>query len=70
MPPQSVPSQCRKKTALEIRDFLAGEFEPLPLDDFMAYLRAREKLGVVKLTEKPEAPPAAPAKKASKPKKS
>ena len=43
----------RKITALEIRDFLSGEFEPLPLADFMDYLRAQEKMGAVKLTEKP-----------------
>jgi len=59
----------RKKTALEIRDFLSGEFEPLPLADLMDYLRAQEKLGVVKLTEKPEEPPPAPAKKGKAPRK-
>ena len=37
------------RTALEIRNFLTGEFEPLPLEDFMAYLRAMEKSGAVKL---------------------
>jgi aminopeptidase YwaD len=31
----------QKKTALEFRDFLAGEFDPLPLADVMTYLRAR-----------------------------
>ena len=30
------------KTALEIRDFLSGEFTPLPLADLMAVLHARE----------------------------
>jgi aminopeptidase YwaD len=50
----------QKKTALEIRDFLSGEFEPLPLADLMAYLRAQEKIGAIKLTE---LPPPAPAKK-------
>lgn len=40
----------QKKTALEIRDFLSGEFDPLPLADLMAYLRELEKLGQVKLT--------------------
>ncbi|MGE5815732.1 MAG: hypothetical protein ACM36C_14685 [Acidobacteriota bacterium] len=29
---------------------LAGEFEPLPLSDLMAYLRELEKPGQVKLT--------------------
>jgi len=57
----------QKRTALEIRDFLSGEFEPLSLSDLMDYLRAAEKLGTVKLTEKPEEPkPAAPAKKGAK----
>ena len=35
----------KKKTALEIRDFLSGEFEPVPLADVMAVLRAREAPG-------------------------
>jgi len=59
----------KKKTALEIHDFLTGEFEPLPLPDLMAYLRALEKLKRVTFSEKPEEPkPAPPAKrgKASK----
>ena len=48
---------------LEIRDFLAGEFEPLALSDLLDYLQAQEKLGLMKLNEKPEEPkPAAPAK--------
>jgi len=56
----------RKRTALEIRDFLSGEFEPLLLSDLMDYLRALEKLGTVKITEKEEPKPAAPAKKSAK----
>jgi len=40
------------KTALEIRDFLSGEFTPLPLADLMVVLRARETAGTVKLTPK------------------
>jgi hypothetical protein len=56
----------QKKTALEIRDFLSGEFEPLPLGDAMDYFRAQEKLGLLKLTEKPEEPKPAPGKKAGK----
>jgi hypothetical protein len=40
------------KTALEIRDFLSGEFTPLPLADLMAVLRAREAAGSVKLSPK------------------
>ncbi len=39
----------KKKTALEIRDFLSGEFEPVPLADVMAVLRAREASGQIKL---------------------
>ena len=35
----------KKMTALEIRDFLTGEFEPVPLADVMAVLRAREAAG-------------------------
>jgi hypothetical protein len=42
----------QKKTALEIRDFLSGEFEPVPLADVMAVLRAREQAGLIKLTPK------------------
>jgi hypothetical protein len=42
----------QKKTALEIRDFLSGEFTPLPLADLMAVLRAREASGQVRLTPK------------------
>jgi aminopeptidase YwaD len=40
------------KTALEIRDFLSGEFTPLPLADLMAVLRARESAGSIKLAPK------------------
>jgi aminopeptidase YwaD len=42
----------QNKTVLEIRDFLTGEFEPLPLADLMEYLRAQEKVGALKLTVK------------------
>jgi hypothetical protein len=42
----------QNKTVLEIRDFLTGEFEPLPLADLMEYLRAQEKLGALKLIVK------------------
>jgi hypothetical protein len=57
----------QKKTALEIRDFLSGEFEPIPLEHLMAHLRAQEKLGALKLTEKPEEPlKPAPAKRPPK----
>jgi hypothetical protein len=40
------------RTALEIRDFLSGEFTPLPLGDLMTVLRARETAGTVKLVPK------------------
>jgi hypothetical protein len=40
----------KKMTALEIRDFLSGEFTPLPMEEVMAVLRAREAAGQVKLT--------------------
>jgi len=40
------------KTALEIRDFLSGEFSPLPLADLMAVLHARETAGSIKLVPK------------------
>jgi aminopeptidase YwaD len=39
----------KKLSALEIRDFLSGEFEPVPLADVMAVLRARETAGAIKL---------------------
>lgn len=42
----------QKKTVLEIRDFLSGEFEPLALGDLMDYLKVQEKLGNVKMTKK------------------
>jgi hypothetical protein len=37
------------RTALEIRDFLSGEFEPLSLADLMTYLRAQEQAGAITL---------------------
>jgi hypothetical protein len=40
----------KSKTALQIRDFLSGEFTPLPLADVMAVLKAREAAGAIKLT--------------------
>ena len=38
------------RTVLEIRDFLSGEFDPLPLEVLMDLLRAQEKAGSVTLT--------------------
>ncbi len=34
------------KTVLEIRDFLSGEFEPVPLEDVLGVLKAREAGGI------------------------
>jgi aminopeptidase YwaD len=42
----------RNLSALAIRDFLSGEFEPVPLADVMRYLRAREAAGVIRLVGK------------------
>jgi hypothetical protein len=39
-------------TALQIRDFLSGEFTPLPMSDVMAVLQARATAGSIKLTPK------------------
>src|SRR5436190_12462442 len=47
----------KKKTALEIRDFLSGEFEPVALADVMAVLRAREAAGQNNLVPRPEPVP-------------
>jgi aminopeptidase YwaD len=37
-------------TALQIRDFLSGEFTPVTLDEVMAVLKARESAGQIRLT--------------------
>ena len=42
----------KKMSVLQIRDFLSGEFTPLPLADVLAVLRAREATGRVKLVSK------------------
>ncbi|NQW02532.1 MAG: M28 family peptidase [Acidobacteria bacterium] len=39
----------RNMTVLEIRDFLSGEFTPLPIETVMAVLRATEASGSIKL---------------------
>ncbi|HJR60631.1 MAG TPA: M28 family peptidase [Vicinamibacterales bacterium] len=44
------------KTVLEIRDFLSGEFEPVPLEDVMAVLKTREASGTIRLVAKPAQP--------------
>jgi aminopeptidase YwaD len=60
LPPSRIPQHMtselngllrQKKTVLEIRDFLSGEFEPVPLADVLDWLKAREGRGLVKLTE-------------------
>ena len=48
---------AKKKSVLEIRNFISGEFEPIPLADVMDYFKALEKAGTMKLTVKPEEPP-------------
>ncbi|HEV8132951.1 MAG TPA: M28 family peptidase [Acidobacteriota bacterium] len=40
------------RSALQIRDALTGEFEPLSLSDLLAYLKASEKIGAVELVKK------------------
>ena len=37
------------KTVLEIRDFLSGEFEPVPVEDVMAVLEARQAASAIRL---------------------
>ena len=39
-------------SVLQVRDFLSGEFAPLPLADVMAVLKAREASGAIKLAPK------------------
>jgi hypothetical protein len=43
-------------TVLEIRDFLSGEFEPVPVEDVLAVLEARQAAGTIKLAA--QTPPA------------
>jgi hypothetical protein len=40
-------------SVLQVRDFLSGEFTPLPLADVVAVLKARETAGAIKLVPKP-----------------
>jgi aminopeptidase YwaD len=42
----------KKLSVMQIRDFLSGEFTPLPLSDVMAVLKVREKAGSIKLVPK------------------
>jgi aminopeptidase YwaD len=46
----------RKLTVQQIRDFISGEFDPVPPADVLAYFQAMEKSGSVKLTEKAPEP--------------
>ncbi len=52
----------RKMTVLQVREFLSGEFEPVPLADLVGYFDAQAKVGAVKLTEQAP-PPGKPKKK-------
>ena len=45
----------RNITVLQLRDFLSGEFTPLPLADVMAVLRNRESRGHISLVAKAKA---------------
>jgi hypothetical protein len=47
----------RKLTIMEIRDFISGEFEPVPLAAVVAFFDGQARLGSVKLTEKAPPPP-------------
>ena len=60
-PPSAIPGHMggevnallgRGLTVLEIRDFISGEFEPVPLQDVWDYVKAMETAGTVKLTTK------------------
>jgi aminopeptidase YwaD len=46
----------QKKTVLQIRDFISGEFEPVPLANVFDYVKALQTDGQVKLIESPELP--------------
>jgi aminopeptidase YwaD len=46
----------RKLTVQQIRDFLSGEFEPLPIADVVVYFQAMETSGSVKLVERAPEP--------------
>ena len=39
-------------SALQVRDFLSGEFTPLPMNEVMAVLKAREASGAIRLVPK------------------
>ncbi len=46
----------QKRSVLDVRNFLAGEFEPLPLQDVFDYVKALQAAGQITLIEQPEAP--------------
>ncbi|MEO7360016.1 MAG: hypothetical protein ABI120_06790, partial [Gemmatimonadaceae bacterium] len=43
----------RGMTVTEIRDFISGEFEPVPLQEVWDYIKAQETSGALKLTLRP-----------------
>ena len=42
----------RGMTVLEIHDFISGEFEPVPLQDVMDYVKGMEASGAVRLSRR------------------
>ncbi len=53
--PQHMRAELRillrqERSALSARDFLAGEFDPLPLDVLLDYLQVQEEIGFISLT--------------------
>ena len=43
---------ARGMTVLEMRDFISGEFEPVPLQDVWDYVKGMETAGTVKLSQR------------------
>ncbi len=41
----------RGMTVMQLRDFVAGEYDPLPVADLVDYLRVMEKLGAIRLVQ-------------------
>ena len=48
----AMAAEAREALTLEFRDFLAGEFDPLPLADLMTHRRAREQAGAIRLVKR------------------
>jgi hypothetical protein len=48
------PLVAQKKTVLEIHEYLSGAYAPVALADLFAYFEAAQKLGTMKLVEKPD----------------